>query len=179
MKRSVPVFSAITVLVLSGCIQSLNAQVTVRRSMINPTSVSLLDGSSKDIKGALYQLKDTSILLSHSVAFWDYKYGEYSTTELRIADIQGLKIKSKKRITHAELIGAAAGFVVGWIAWNQGTDEGEPFFSGIFGGIIGAPFGMLAGYVVGASIKIKIPINGQLDNYNAQKETLRGYSIKD
>ena len=134
-----------------------------------------MNGSTKEIKGALYQLKDTSIVISHSVVYWDYRYGNYSTAEVGIIDIQGIKIKSKKRVSNAELIGAASGFVVGWISWVQGTEL--PFSSGIWGGMLGAPFGLLAGHIVGSSIKIKIPINGKMDNYNATKEKLRGYSI--
>jgi hypothetical protein len=172
--------------VLCFRVYSQNAQEAITRKMINPTSVTLISNPFNKINGALYQVKDASILISHSTWLKDYTMGNsnYTITEIEVKDIQMIKTLSKTRSRRGALIGAASGFVVmGGIAMILNDIEGgSGYFSfpnwqvGLANGIIFAPVGAFVGAIIG-SINIRIPINGSLSNYHRNKAILTKYSL--
>ena len=152
--------------------------------MINSTSVYLISDQSNNIRGALYQVKDSSIVVYHSTNLTDYMEGGSHASEIDIIDIQLIKTSSRIKRKKGILIGAASGFVaLGLIGiMSNGSGEyGIEFFndSQIFfaAGVIGIPIGAFAGGMIG-SFTIKIPIKGSMDNYNRNKKKLKRYSIK-
>lgn len=81
------------------------------------------------------------------------------------------------------MIGTLSGFVVGGaIGLISGADPPDSFFrftageNAILNGILLAFVGADIGGVIG-SFKVKIPINGSINNYNRNKNRLRGYSV--
>ena len=137
--------------------------------------------------GALYLLKDSSILLSNSLVKKDYYNSNYEVAELYIDDIN--LIKSKRRI--GPFNGALLGAFVGAGVFALGTRIAigpPPYESGLMLGfsdddnyIFMVPAGAILGATTGAiigGIKIKIPINGSMENYNSKKKKLGRYTVK-
>lgn len=168
-----------------GHVHFLYAQDMIKRKRISPTSVTLLSDSLKDIRGALYQIKDSSILVSDTRRFEDYRKGNYNVSEIDFNNIQMIKTISKTRTRNGLLIGTASGFVIGgliglliegdtysWIAGSQTAAQ-----NALQNGIVCIPFGAIIGATFG-SIQIRIPINGSMDNFNRSMEKLNRYSIK-
>ena len=155
--------------------------------MINPIKVTLLDNSSFHSKGFLYQVNDSSIMLSNSSSVENYTLGNFnfSVSEIDVIDIQMIHIKVKKRTKNGALIGAVSGMVVGlvWgLAENSSSssyyvDIGEDWWSPAGGAIIGGAVGAVGGALIG-SIGINIPLNGSMDNYKQNKAKLAKYSLK-
>ena len=175
----------IACLILICCVYSLEAQDTIKRNMINSAKITLVSNSSFHSKGALYQVNDSSIMLSNSFNVDSYTLGNsnFSLTEIDVIDIQLIKIKSKKRTRKSALIGAATGIVVGliWgIAENSSSSYyyiGEDWWSPTGGAIIGGSMGAAAGALIG-SIGINIPINGSMNKYKSNKAKLMKYALK-
>ena len=177
----------ISILMVLGII-NMNAQDSIKRRMINPTSITLMTDSSIKVKGALYHLKDSSILISSSTRPEDYTMGnsDYTISEIEITDIQIIKITNRTRVRDGARIGAATGFLTGalwaYIDAQQPTTYGVEIIElpawapPLLGGILLAPIGAIAGAITG-SIRIKIPIYGSMDNYNLNKAKLTKYTI--
>jgi hypothetical protein len=160
------------------------------------TEITLYSDSDNMI-GALFLLKDSSILVSSSLVALDYNIANYEVAELYIDDIN--LIRSKRRIGpfKGALLGAIVGVAAGALTarivdgpppepepssylingWNLGFGEG----SWISPYAIYVPAGAVGGAIVGAvicSITIKIPINGSMENYNSKKKKLGIHTVK-
>jgi len=175
----------ITGLLLSCSLHALLAQDTIQKKMIHASSLTLRTEPPKDIHGALYQVKDTSILFSTSSAVKDFRMGTYLLSEVNVLDIQSIHIATKQHTMLGILIGAASGFVIGGLvgiasnvddpsSWVRIPDS----WAFLGGGILCAPVGALFGGAIGASIKIQIPIQGKMSNYHSNKKMLNNYAIK-
>lgn len=183
MKASIIIVS----LLICCYVNSVDAQETVTRKMINSTSVTLISDPSLHNYGALYQIKDSSVLISHSKWLKDYTKGNsnFNVSEIEIIDIQIIKILSKTKARKGALIGAASGFaVMGGITMILNELEGGSSWIsfpswqvGLANGIVFAPVGAFFGAIIG-SFSVKIPINGSMDNYNRNKDRLKEYSLK-
>ena len=162
---------------------------------IYKTWVSLNEEPFK-IKGVLYELKDSSILVSNSVIIKDYSTNKFETINLHMNSIETIKTRRKNRIGKGIWIGALSGFVIGGtiglISGDNDSSTGSSnyptnyptvdlsFSSGQTALILALPsaaVGAGIGALVG-SIKVKIPIYGNISNYNNQKNKLRKYSIQ-
>ena len=168
----------------------------------SPTKSEITLYSSPDkITGVLYLLKDSSIFVSSSLVKEDYNNGNYEVAELYIDDIN--LIRSKRRVGPFKgallgaLVGAAAGALTGRIIEGP-PPEPEPSSQSIYSSYLifppsGGPFsfispyaifvpaGAVGGAIVGAvicSIKVKIPINGSMENYIRNKKKLGRYTVK-
>jgi len=157
------------------------SQETINRNMIYRTTILLISDPSFHCYGALYEVNDSSISISsHGIKDYD---GPQEVTEVYIDDIKLINTRKSFNIRKGLLFGAASGFVIGgltgliegghsnWFgsqtAWENAFETGAGFM------ILGAITGALVG-----STKIKIPINGSMDNYNRNKDRLKGYSLK-
>jgi len=180
-------FSVITIIALCF-LNSVNAQDTIQKKKVYRTWISLNRESFKT-KGFLYEIKDSSVLVSSSVVIQDYSTDRFSAFKLQINDIETIKIRGKNSIGNGVLIGAITGFIVGgligfisgndppcpqgsWICFRFTAGE-KALLAGIPLSIGGAGIGALIG-----SVKIKIPISGSIDNYNKNKNTLTKYSLR-
>ena len=177
----------VIVLIVLCCLNSLNAQDTIQMIKIYRTWVSLNREPFK-IKGVLYEIKDSSILVSSSVVIQDYSTNRFKIVKLNINNIETIKTRRKNSIGKGVLIGAVSGFVVGGLiglidgddppcptdSWfcMRFTAEEKALMAGVPLAVGGAVIGALIG-----SIKVKIPINGSINNYNRNKNKLKKYSI--
>ena len=176
-------------LIVLCCLNSLNAQDTFQKIKIYRTWVSLNSEPFK-IKGVLYEVKDSSILVSRSVVIQDYSTDRFEIAKLNINNIETIKTRRKNSIGKGVLIGAVSGLVVGvliglidgddppctsgsWICLRYTAGQ-KALMAGVPLAVSGAGIGALIG-----SIKVKIPINGNINNYNRNKNKLRKYTIKE
>ncbi len=180
-------FINVIVLIVLCSLNSLNAQDTIQNIKIQPkciyaTWISLNNEPFK-INGVLYEIKDSSILVSSTIFFKDYSKGRM--VNLHINNIETIKIRRIDRAGKGVLIGAITGFAVGGsIGIISGDDPPTQhllrFSAGQKALMYGCPLafgGAVIGGLIG-SIKIKIPINGSVNNYNRNKNQLIEYSIK-
>ena len=136
------------------------------------------------IIGALFLLKNSSILISNSLIKEDYSNGNYELAELYINDINMIKPRKKIRALGGLGLGAATGFVAGMLTARIIEGPHTPgsvldFYPAMIvgSGVLGAGIGAITGSVIGG-IKIKISINGSIDNYNRKKKKLDRFTIR-
>ena len=161
--------------------QSSNLHVTERPPKSKITLLSRPD----TIIGALYELKDSSILLSNTFKPKDYTKGNFELAELYIDDIYLIKTRRRTRPARGAgiglAVGAATGALVTRIAIGPPPYEAGWFWPENYSYFATVPAGAVVGAITGAiigSIQIKIPINGSMNNYNNQKKKLGRYTIQ-
>ena len=154
------------------------------------SEITLYSGPDKMI-GALFLLKDSSILVSNSLVKEDYYNGNYEVAELYIDDIN--MISYRRDGAGGALLGGVIGLGVGALtAWIVEGSASEPEPSNPFSGMmdngldmsayallipVGVSIGALTGGLIG-SIKIKIPLNGSMENYNLKKKKLGRHTVR-
>jgi hypothetical protein len=187
IKYSIMKFINVIALIVLCCLNSLNAQDTIQRIKIYRTWISL-NSEPFNIKGVLYEIKDSSILVSSSVKINDYSTNKFEIVKLNITNIETIRTRRNNNIGRGILIGTITGFAVGsligfisgddppcdggWYCFSLSAGEkalGLGFPLAVVGSVIGASIG---------SIKVRIPINGSIDSYNSSKNKLRKHSIK-
>ncbi len=162
---------ALVVMILN--MNFIYTQEKVQKVKNYKTWITLNDES--EIHGILYQLKDSSIVVTN------IKTEE--SQEIDVKDIQKIKIRRKNSIGRGALIGGASRLVVGGlIGLADGDDSGEWFAmsaeeKAISSGILFMPLGAGTGILIG-TIKKKFDINGNISNYNKNIQQLRKYVIK-
>ena len=152
-----------------------------------------------NMTGALFLLKDSSILVSSSLVKEDYNNGNYEVAELYIDDINLIRQSRRVSPLNGAILGALVGVGVGaltarivegpppepepsspYSSMDSGWGMGD-FGPGFSPYAIYVPAGAVGGAIVGAficSIKIKIPINGSMENYNRKKKKLGRHTVK-
>lgn len=130
-------------------------------------------------QGFLYQLKDSSVLLSNVSNFNNRKM---QLQEFQIAEIGLIKVRKRDKMLKGAALGALAGLGFGIVTGLMEGDDPQShwirFDAEDKALILGALF-MPAGAVIGAmigNITTKIPINGSFDTYQKQKQKLLRYS---
>ena len=149
------------------------------------SEITLYNGSDNKI-GGLFLLKDSSLLVSSSLIKEDYMSGNYKLDELYIDDINLITIKRSGGAGKGALIGAFVGAGLSAIVtrilngpppypdFTLGPSVGQAY---LIMGAFGAAVGAVTGGIIGG-IKIKIPLNGSLENYNRKKKKLGRYTVK-
>ncbi len=133
------------------------------------------------IQGVIYELKDSSILISQTVKSKNYLFGDFKPIEFYTKDIKVIKTRRKNNKKRGALIGAIAGFVVGvplsYSIWKSfGFEEDTSLqAAALLYGCLFAGAGAGIGIGIG-SIKVSIPLNGSLNKSNYKK--LKKYAIK-
>ena len=137
------------------------------------------------LKGALFETKDSSLLLSNSLNIKDYREGKYEVRQVDVRNINIIKIRKKGNIGKGTWIGAVSGFAVGGILgyWSYRTHPGSYTMDnpttiallitgacGIAGTCLGAALG---------SVKIRIPIQGSQAKFKYSSIKLKKHSIID
>lgn len=137
-----------------------------------------LNGEPYKSIGVLYQLKDSSILISNSVLESDYYSNNFQVTEFKIENIEKISLRRKGGIGKGVWIGALSGTVLGVIIGGASQGGGyDSYGMGLAGGVAGCFVGAGLGALFG-TIKLSIPIDGQLDNYYKNNKKLSRRSIK-
>lgn len=174
------------VLVILGLFFQNNLQAQYDKKVkLYKTWISLNQQPYK-VNGTLYDVRDSSILVSSSLSIKDYNTNNFEVTDISVFEIKNINVRKKNKVGKSALIGAAVGITVGAIAgYSMGDDESSgpwdlynysaeqnALGGAVAGGIIGAGLGAAIGL-----IKVKIPINGSMDNYHDNKAKLREYSL--
>ena len=154
----------------------MNAQDTITRNMIYKTTVKLISNPSFRCYGALYEVNDSSISIS-SHRIKDYYSGNLEVTRLHIEDVNFIVTKKPGSGGRGALIGAVSGVALGALMGLVGAGGGGGpaiIHLSVTGLIVGVPTGYIFGKIAGKHI----PINGSIDEFNLNKDKLKGYSIK-
>ena len=175
-----------------SCFFSLQAQVDPANHQIDndqnkiriyKTWVSKINESLID-HGVLYDVADSSILVSSSFSRKDYSTGNFTISTINFNQIDNIKIRPKNAMARGALIGLMTGIAAGVLAglidgddnpddWIALTAEDKAVIGAYLFGMIGAGVGSFAGL-----IQLKIPINGNRDNYSKNIIRLRRYTIR-
>jgi len=131
------------------------------------TWVSKLHGLP-DAHGILYDVNDSSIVLTNSMKLSDFESSGYHS--ITIDQIDKIKIRRKGKLWRSALIGLSVGAVVGGVA-GAGSFGGLQVAIG-FGGL-----GAIVGTFIGLADK-GISINGQKSNFKTNEDRLYRYSYK-
>ena len=189
----------IACLIIYGFHNSVEAQSPLPLSRKPTKSEITLYSGPDNMIGALFLLKESSILVSNSLIKDDYHNGNYEVAELYIDDINLISTKRRVGPLNGAILGALVGVAAG--ALTARIVEGPPpepepsspyssidsgwgmgdFGPGFSPYAIYVPAGAVGGAIVGAllcSIKIKIPISGSMENYNRNKKKLGRYTVK-
>ena len=167
-------------LILCCCMNSMNAQDAVTRNMIYKTTVRILSDPSFTCYGALYEVNDSSILIS-SRRLKDYNSGNVETLRFPVGDLKLIHTRKMGNGGNGAWIGAVSGVALGMLygvlsGGNAVLTRGEATVLGAAGGfIVGVPTGLIVGRIAGHK---RIPINGSMDEFNLNKDKLKDYAIK-
>jgi hypothetical protein len=170
----------IACLILCCCIHTLNAQDNITREMIYKTSVRILSDPSFKCKGALYEVKDSSISIS-SRRIQDYNSGKVESISFPVEDLKVIHTRKYGNGRKGTWIGAVSGFAAGALlglaAWDDTMlgPAGTVAFYASCGTLFGTPIGFIVGKRAGHK---KTRINGSMDEFNLNKDRLKDYAIK-
>ncbi len=151
------------------------------------------------IKGILYSAADSSVMVAtsmnkHLINKNDLFVGAYNLSKVHFKDIYNLKVRRHNSVPRNmlifSLVGASVGAIIGAIAYEPSptypTTAGDSpsfaysiHFTQAESIGIGAVTGTICGLGVGALtglIKIKIPINANIDTFSQNKSRLEKYS---
>lgn len=173
------------VLIFLCSLNSLVAQDNYKKIKIYKIWVAL-NNQPLVIRGVLYEVKDSSIIVTNSHYKKDYSINNFTRTELNFKEIKKIKISRKGRFLRCILNGTVIGFAFGaFIGLSSkdtgGSSSGFEVFSDeemvfMLGGVWAAQ-GMIIGALIGSS-KVKAPVYGDYHNFEANKYKLRNYSIR-
>jgi len=132
----------------------------------------------KTLKGTLYDINDSSIIISNSYKKLDYVTGNLNLSEINYKKIDQIKIKREygfgRTILFSALSGLILGATIGSIENNSNIFDLPPYlFTGVLCGFAGAGLGTAFG-----NIKISIPINRSEENFKKNKDKLKKYTIR-
>lgn len=132
-----------------------------------------------EVNGTLYELRDSTLLVSHYKTFSEFIVDDSPTIELHINNIDLIETRKRNRIGMGILIGAVSGFTVGGLIGltRAGDAEQTTGQKALIGGASLAIPGALVGLLVG-SVKVVIPIEGNILKYKDQRLKLQKYSTK-
>lgn len=139
--------------------------------------ISLNDQEIKS-KGILYEVNDSSILISGETPLRNSLSRSEGLTEISYNNIELIKARRTMSIARGSAIGASIGAGIGLKVMIEELGEavmmfaGAPALVGMFpAAVVGAGYGALLG-----TIKDRIPIQLSKENFNLYKSTLQTYS---
>jgi hypothetical protein len=158
------------VTLLSICSIAVRAQnLPVKKSKPYDAWVFGTGNTRSTVKGILYDVQDSSLRINNP--YLD------NLTPFHFQDINQIKIRRKKSVLKGALIGGGIGLLLPFIV-NPGSGASSDltplvntylgFTLGLFGSAIGAGIG---------SIRITIPIGGNLNNFNTYKSKLNHFAL--
>lgn len=138
-------------------------------------------GNQRSVKGRLYEVRDSTIVLDITNYNESNTPTQFDYQDISVFEIKRIKLQKKGKMGRSLGKGFLYGALGGLIVWgiNAAAYGGVDDFgtSGLATVVSGAIWGGVGGAMVGA-IKIKIPINGNQDNFNFQRNYLKGHSHK-
>lgn len=166
------------------CAKVLKCQDTIQFNRAFRTWIYLYK-EPKVIKGLLYNVKDSTILVSNSFKWKDYEAGNYEVTKIDFEDIRLITYRKNgiigKSMFFGAFSGAAAGAIFGCSLGDdppcgggicfRSTAKGKATFFGTTLGFVGLGLGALS------AIKIRIRIRGDYGKFNKDKKRIKKRSI--
>jgi hypothetical protein len=178
-------FGFITVILTAFTLLSLSQEDTLQKNRIYRTWISLQNNPDSIVRGALYEIRDTSVILSNSLIRKNLNAGRFDKTIVNFRDIDIIKTRNKNSILNGTIIGVLAGFVAGGI-WGLIEGDDPPcdyicifqFTAAEKALMYGSSLALVGGNIgfFGSLVKIQIPINGNLGKFNQSKSRLKKYS---
>ena len=168
-------FSVIVLFILC-CLNYTQAQDLGKKNNKYRVWITLVD-EPFEVDGILYELKDSSLLMSNYKTYKDFIVDNNPIIELKISNIELIEARKRNRLGMGILIGAVSGFTVGGlIGLTRGNDaEYTTGQKALIGGASLAIPGALVGLLVG-SVKVVIPLEGSFLKYKEQRQKLQHYS---
>lgn len=141
-------------------------------------------GKGHVVEGLLYEVRDSSVVISNSLLKSDYYSGTFSSTEVPVNNIKKIQLRKKGAQGTGLLIGGVAGAAIGiLIGLLQNTNEGNDFEKeSQKGGMVVFPIlltgiGLSIGGTVGA-VKIPYPVKGSQEKFDFNRSLMEERSIK-
>ena len=140
----------------------------------------------RGISGILYEIKDSSVLVSNSPWRENYTNGNFDVTKIDIRHIREIRVR-RQGAGFSILVGGLSGMIVGGIISAVYIDHLKETMNPIGFAFGGAILGVLPfivstgiGFGVGGMVspKLKIPIGGSQDKYDRKKIKLNEYALK-
>ena len=180
------IFILITIALFYSCYTLSAQEKTISKNKIYKTWISL-ESMPEKVSGILYEVRDSSILLSHSIPIKNYSTSHEYISEFYFNEIHLLKTRKIDNVKKGALIGSISGFALGTIYGaiasgalyeanpisflNPLLISGTILISGTYLAVIGAGIGALSG-----TIKDRFPIKGSYENFNSYRGVFQNYS---
>ena len=164
----------LTLLTSFLCI-NIHAQVNSKKKIKIYETFVYSDNTPNKLKGVLYEIKDSSIIVSNSKLKKDYSTGNFKLAEISFNNINLVKTRRINNAKRGVWKGAVGGLgivigMAGVAAPGSPLGEAAVLFS--------API-IAAGAVIGALVAThlnKIPVNRSIENFNRNRHRLQKYS---
>ncbi len=159
------------------CLSSAQAD-SLKRTTIYKTQITL--GGGSEIKGTIYQLGDSSILVASTTNKMDFFSGRYDIHTISYDRIY--LVTCRKELWPGAVVGMVAGAITGAILGkNIGKSDdpmadARPFGSVMLGAILALPGAAAGVMVTDAAFSLSVPISGNFENYSKNKTRLKKYS---
>jgi hypothetical protein len=141
--------------------------------------ISVIDSESV-FRGILYEINDSSVLISILKPLPDYPAGSEFLKEFSYSNIDIIKARRLKSVGRGTIIGASIGAGAGLTAGISMYGEAVIMFAGAPALVMmfpAAAFGAGAGALVGL-VKDRFPIESDIDNFNLYRSSLQAYSFQ-
>jgi hypothetical protein len=149
--------------------------VSLPKSRIYKTWVSL-NSYKGQIKGVLFEIRDSSVLLSNSLVKEDYQSGNIKVTNIWFNDIDHISVRKKNKILNSTLIGSAAGLATEIIAaYSVTNNKDESAFLALVYSLPSIVFGAGIGALIG-SFRFHIPVKGSFEYFKGNQNRLEKFS---
>jgi len=131
--------------------------------------VTLMLHNQEKVEGVLFQVTDSTITVSNSISRYDYKLGNYHTTEYSLNQL--IWVKASSRSGSGGLVGGMVGGLIGGAA---GFMIGKSRRRKLFYSRINQPArGLFVGSAVGATIGALLSRNNVSRMSNSRAKTIR------
>jgi len=177
---------AMLLFILIGMITPLQAQTdSISLNKFYHTWI-IPNQGHKVMSGILYEIKDSSVMVSNSPWKKDYYEGKYKVSEFDISNIDVIKVRRQGK-GFAILIGGVSGMILGGVisaAYMNHLIKNMNPWGLLFGGYMLAAIPMIVstgcGLGVGAIIASKktIAVKGSQEKYDWNKNKLNEYALK-
>lgn len=151
---------------------------SLKRSTIYKTWITL--GGGREIKGTIYQIRDSSILFANTFNKTDFLNGRCDIQNINYNGIY--LVTCRKELWPGAVVGMVAGAITGAILGKNIGKSDDPMadYRPLGSFMLGAAF-VLPGAIVGivvtdAAFSLSIPISGNFENYNKNKSRLKNFS---
>ena len=131
------------------------------------------------VKGILYSVSDSSIIVINSASREDINAGKISRSEIPVEQIQTIKIRHKGQIGKEMGLGFISGFIIGFTLPQEESEDVsfmESLTQSVGLGLILAPITSIGIALFGGG-REKIDIDGNKVTYWALKENINRYAI--